>query len=229
MKVAIIGLGRLGLSVKECAQEAGHEVCFMTRKPLTSEDKQALKKAQLIFILVPPKPLLSVSQTVASLNIPTVIGTTSWPDHEREAIFDVYTKYQTPMLYGSNFSPSIILMKKSLELFLKASKKMDETFVLSGFESHHAAKVDGPSGTAHLFHDALKGYSKEVMPPFTYERKGDEKGYHQINMENKGNVLSWSHRAKDRQIFAKGALLAGLWLCGKQGTFTFENYVESLL
>lgn len=228
MKVAILGLGRLGQSLKEALERAGHSLCFTTSKPLTSDEGEKLAICELIYVLVPPKALLSTIERVAPLGVPTVIGTTGWQEH-KEQVVAAFKAHHTPMLYGANFSPSIFLMQKSLELFLQASNKIDEQFSLTGFERHHKHKVDAPSGTATHLHKMLAPYSHVAMSPFSFEREGEEKGFHEVTMENKGNVLSWSHKAKDRSIFAKGALLAGVWLVGKQGIHTFEDYMETLL
>ena len=228
MNIAILGLGRLGQSLKEALERAGHTLCFTTNKPLTPQGCEKLAACELVYILVPPKALLNVVERVASLGVPTVIGTTGWRENQVQVVAP-FKAHHTPMLYGANFSPSIFLMQKSLELFLQTSNKIEEQFSLTGVERHHKHKVDAPSGTATLLHEKLAPYSRVAMSPFAFERVGEEKGFHEVTMENKGNVLSWSHKAKDRSIFAKGALLAGVWLVGKQGIHTFEDYMETLL
>ncbi|PCI74968.1 hypothetical protein COB21_06170 [Candidatus Aerophobetes bacterium] len=229
MNIAIIGFGRLGASLERQIVKEGHSVTLKVSKPLKEEDVAALEKTDLIYVLVPPTALLTTALFLAKIKKPVVIGTTQWPLDQKASIFKAFKDGGSPMLYGANFSLSVILLKKSMELFLQAAEKVGEEFSIRGLERHHEGKVDAPSGTANAWHQDLKAYSQDPMPAFSYQREGDEKGFHQIYMENEGNVLAWSHRAKERSIFAQGALLAGLWLIDKQGVFTFEHYVETLL
>lgn len=228
MRAAIVGFGRLGQSLQKHLLAKGHDVVFKTKKPLEDQDLKEISAADVIYVLVPPKALTSTCQALAPLKVPVVIGTTNW-EEKLAQIKELFQNAGTGMLYGANFSLSMMLMKQSLEKFVHAASKAGEQFTITGFEHHHSKKVDGPSGTAVMLHKALKNYSAGTMESFDYKREGDEKGLHEIRMENNTDMLKWVHRAKDRATFAKGALAAGLWLLDKKGVFTFEHFVETLL
>ena len=75
--------------------------------------------------------------------------------------------------------------------------------VFSVHEIHHTKKLDSPSGTAlHL---------KKLLPDstaVTAERIGDVPGIHTVTVELPGEIVSLRHEAKNRTVFASGAIYA---------------------
>ncbi|TIX17715.1 MAG: 4-hydroxy-tetrahydrodipicolinate reductase, partial [Mesorhizobium sp.] len=102
------------------------------------------------------------------------------------------------------------------------------------FEAHHRAKVDAPSGTALMLGEAAaqgRGITLEDVarhgrdgvtgprPPgeigFAVMRGGSIVGEHSVNFLADGEVLTLSHSAGDRSMFARGAIAAALWVAGQ--------------
>ena len=102
------------------------------------------------------------------------------------------------------------------------------------FEAHHNRKVDAPSGTALMLGEAaaqargvdLKAVAEHardgVTGPrtpgaigFAVMRGGDIVGEHSVTFAAKEEILTLSHSARDRGLFAKGALAAARWVAGK--------------
>ena len=89
---------------------------------------------------------------------------------------------------------------------------------LSISETHHAGKLDAPSGTALALRTALTqgragGAHSEI--PIVSHREGEIVGEHTVAFHGPGEELFLTHKATDRAIFAKGALAAALWLASK--------------
>src|SRR6185437_1167786 len=102
-------------------------------------------------------------------------------------------------------------------------------------EMHHKHKVDAPSGTALALgqaaaagrkidlgknsargRDGVTGARTEGHIGFAALRGGDVAGDHTVIFAGAGERLEFTHRAASRQIFAKGAITAALWL-GQSG------------
>jgi 4-hydroxy-tetrahydrodipicolinate reductase len=60
-------------------------------------------------------------------------------------------------------------------------------------------------------------------------RIGAEVGYHELRLETGADTIVLSHEAYSREIFAKGALVALRWICGKKGLFTFDDLAAELI
>jgi 4-hydroxy-tetrahydrodipicolinate reductase len=102
------------------------------------------------------------------------------------------------------------------------------------FEAHHKRKVDAPSGTAlrlgeaaargrgvdlgavaDRVRDGLPGARREGAIGFSVLRGGGIVGEHSVSFIAEDESLTLSHSARDRSLFARGALAAALWVAGK--------------
>ena len=92
-------------------------------------------------------------------------------------------------------------------------------------ELHHAAKKDAPSGTALALIDAMRraGYDGRIDVSST--RAGQIPGTHTIGFDGGGETITLTHTARDRSIFARGALEAASWVKGRKGWFTMEDVI----
>jgi 4-hydroxy-tetrahydrodipicolinate reductase len=89
-------------------------------------------------------------------------------------------------------------------------------------ETHHSAKKDAPSGTAStLGHAASAAWGKEI--PITSVRTGSVPGTHEFVFDAPFEQIHLEHIARDRRVFAEGALVAAGWLIGKTGVFTMKD------
>ena len=89
-------------------------------------------------------------------------------------------------------------------------------------ETHHAAKKDAPSGTAAgLERLAATEWGRAI--PITSIRTGSVPGTHEIVFDAPFEQIRLTHEARDRRVFADGALLAARWLIGRRGVFTMRD------
>ncbi len=94
-----------------------------------------------------------------------------------------------------------------------ASSILGDDFEASIVETHHANKVDTPSGTAIMVRDAVL-VGRDPPPDIDIDsfRKGETVGEHEIIFKGAGESISIRHVATDRAIYARGALQAARWL-----------------
>jgi 4-hydroxy-tetrahydrodipicolinate reductase len=92
-------------------------------------------------------------------------------------------------------------------------------------EIHHAQKKDAPSGTAVALARAASGGLKRPIPT-TSVRTGSVPGTHELIFDALYEQISLTHVARDRRVFAEGALAAADWLVGKRGVFTMRDMLD---
>jgi len=150
--------------------------------------------------------------------VPLLIGTTG------DLPYELIKRYSSaaPVAIISNFSNGIPQMLE----FLRNSRKDDWNIRIN--ETHHVGKRDSPSGTAKTISSVIGG---EI--PINSIRNGEVYGEHEVIMENDNERLTISHEAKNRDIFAYGAIDYIDWLLsqprglytsrGKSG-FGFQKY-----
>lgn len=159
---------------------------------------------------------------------PLVVATTGLSEHQQNLLIEASKKM--PVLYSSNMSAGIALLKQLVEQVSKTLQDFDIEIV----EHHHRHKIDAPSGTAltlgefaakgrNLTLDAVRisgrdgqigTRSKEEIAVMAL-RGGDIVGRHTVGFYNDGEYLEFSHTATSRETFSKGALRAAKWLIDK--------------
>ena len=90
-------------------------------------------------------------------------------------------------------------------------------------ELHHATKRDAPSGTALGLMEIMLGSGYRAPIDVSSTRAGAIPGTHTIGFDGGGETITLTHTARDRSIFARGALEAARWVEGRRGWFTMED------
>ncbi len=160
--------------------------------------------------------------------VPAVICTTGLSN---EQVSDIKEMSEIiPVFYSGNMSLGVNLL---IELSKKAAKVLGGSFDIEIIEKHHNQKVDAPSGTAFMIADAIsQNIPKE--PQYVYDRhayrmkrKANEIGIHSVRggtivgeheviFAGNDEVLTITHQAQSKALFATGALSAAEFLT-KQG------------
>lgn len=136
-----------------------------------------------------------------------VSGTTGIDERQQRAI-DLAGE-RVPVLWAANFSLGVAVLGDLVQRAAAALQGWDCDIV----ESHHVHKKDAPSGTAL----ALGARAEEggLHPRYVSLRAGDIVGEHTVQLTGPGERLELVHRATDRDVFARGALLAAGRLAGR--------------
>jgi 4-hydroxy-tetrahydrodipicolinate reductase len=222
--IAIIGDGKMGQSIRDLALAKGWTVTAVIGERESDGgrgiDKTALRGAQVAVEFTEPKA--AVANIVATLRagVPIVVGTTGWYG-ELPEVTKVANETGAAMLWSPNFSLGVNIM---LEVARYAGTLMSRLhdFDAHIVETHHSAKKDAPSGTAiALGRAASDGLDRPI--PITSVRTGSVPGTHELIFDARFEQLSINHVARDRLVFAEGALTAAAWLIGKSGVFTMRD------
>ncbi len=194
MKVALLGAGKTGGKVAKLHHDT---MIFNSQSPPT---KEKLAQCDVIISFLAGDvfeeyiPLLIESQK------PVVTGSTGFRWQE-ETLKSIQTK-KLKWIRAHNFSLGMNIVKSMIETLSKASLLYPEAH-FAIHDIHHVHKKDAPSGTALSWQDWL-GKKADISA----ERTGDVVGYHHLEMESEVEKIKITHEAKDRAIFAKGALWA---------------------
>jgi 4-hydroxy-tetrahydrodipicolinate reductase len=225
--LAIIGDGKMGQSIRQLAVERGWRVTAVVGER-ESENGAGISRLSLGDPDVAVEftmPGAAVANILACLRagVPVVVGTTGWYDSLQE-VTRAATETGTALLWSPNFSLGVNVL---IELSRYAARLMShlEDFDAHIIETHHAKKKDAPSGTAiaiaKVASDAL-----ERPVPTTSVRTGSVPGTHELVFDSAFEQLSLTHMARDRRVFAEGALKAADWLVGRKGVFTMSDVLE---
>ena len=196
-------------------------------------------EADIIIDFSNPAALPQVIALAKSRNLPVVVATTGLSEAQMEAVKALSAK--VPVFFSANMSLGINLLS---ELVKKAAAILGDEFDIEIVEKHHNQKVDAPSGTALLLANSAKeGLSFE--PEYVYERHSVRKkrekkeigisavragtivGEHDVIFGGRDEVITLSHLAMSKEIFANGAINAAAFLIGKApGMYSMKDMLD---
>lgn len=174
-------------------------------------------------------------------HIPAVISTTGHDELELQAMKNA--SKTIPVFYSRNMSLGINLL---IELAKKAAAMLSDDFDIEIIEKHHNQKLDAPSGTALMIADELTDmlpYEPEyIYDRHTVRKKRDKNeigihtvrggnivGEHEVIFAGQNEVITISHSASSRGVFASGALRAALFIFGKPaGMYNMRDIVNEI-
>ncbi|MCR4807073.1 MAG: 4-hydroxy-tetrahydrodipicolinate reductase [Lachnospiraceae bacterium] len=170
---------------------------------------------------------------------PCVECTTGLSDDQLKHLEDCAGK--VAVLKSANMSLGINVL---LKLLAEATRTFSEAgFDIEIVEKHHRMKLDAPSGTALALADAINE-AKNNEYDYVYDRSqvrqkrgakelgisavrgGTIVGDHDVIFAGTDEVITFSHRAYSRAVFAKGAIQAAKFIKGKEaGHYTMQDVI----
>lgn len=226
-RIAVIGDGKMGKAIRDLAVEKGWEVSAILgeRESRNGAGISAISLGKPDVAVEFTQPDAAVANILATLRsrIPIVVGTTGW----YESLSDVASaarENETPLLWAPNFSLGVNVMIELARFAGSLMRRLDD-FDAHIVETHHTKKKDAPSGTAIAIGNAA-GDALGRAVPITSVRTGSVPGTHELVFDGSFEQLSITHLARDRRVFAEGALRAADWLVGKNGVFTMRDVLE---
>ena len=185
------------------------------------------EKADVIIDFSNPAALSGLLEYAVKNSIPAVISTTGLSDTQINLIKDASKKI--PVFFSANMSLGVNLV---CELAKKAANVLGDAFDIEIIEMHHNQKIDAPSGTALMIADSIK---EELDGDVKYEydrhskrekrtkkeigihavRGGTITGEHQVIFAGLDEIITISHSARSKELFATGAISAAKFICGK--------------
>ncbi len=190
---------------------------------------EALRRCNVIIDFTEPAASTALAGQCAAQGGPAlVIGSTGFSDQQDEAIRDAAMRIA--IVKSGNFSLGVNLLAALVE---QAARRLpSHDWDIEVLEAHHRRKVDSPSGTALMLgHAAARGGGRALGDPashtsrtgprlngaigFSVVRGGGIVGEHSVIFAGEDEILTLSHSARDRSLFARGALQAALWVFGR--------------
>lgn len=155
---------------------------------------------------------------------PLVVGITGLSAELQQRLKDAAQRI--PILYASNTSLSLVVMKRLVQQ--AAQLLRDHDYDIAILDRHHRFKKDAPSGTAKTLGEAvLAGNQGQREPSYAAIRAGYIVGDHEVLFTGHGETISLQHSVTDRDIFARGAVSAALWLADKPaGLYRMDDVLE---
>jgi 4-hydroxy-tetrahydrodipicolinate reductase len=227
MRVLVLGVGKTGKLVAEVAAEHGHSVHVLDAK----ENKDAagltapfVAGFDVVIDFTTPEAVVQNMRACLATGAKMVIGTTGWYDRlaDMRALAE---RRNAGLLYGTNFSVGVQVMLRLAAEMGSALRDAGYRFEIS--ETHHASKVDAPSGTAISLGQAV-GRSTGSAVPISSSREGDETGLHLLVATSDADRLTLKHEAFSRRAFAEGAVRAAEWLSSRTGCYDFRDVFAKL-
>ncbi len=160
-----------------------------------------------------------------NLRVGAVIGTTGFSKGEKEKINQ--TSHHIPILLSSNMSYTVSYLTAMLA---ETAKALGDSFSVELVEIHHRHKKDAPSGTALMLASSIASARniKTENIKIHSVRLGDYVGEHRVIFATDGESVEITHRARSREIFAKGALVASQFIANaKPGLYSMIDVVKS--
>jgi 4-hydroxy-tetrahydrodipicolinate reductase len=223
-RLAVVGDGKMGRAVAALAPEHGLEVVALLGEAEVLP--HGITKALLggadvaIEFTVPQFAALNIRGCIDA-GCPVVCGTTGWEDARPSA--EAYARAKGgALLWSPNFSIGVHLFTRIVEQAARMVAEAGAGFDAHLIETHHNRKVDAPSGTARAIAERA-GRALGKALPITSVRVGYVPGTHEVVFDGAFEQIRLEHAARDRRVFAAGALTAARWLVGKRGVFTLDQ------
>ncbi len=159
--------------------------------------------------------------------VPVVLCTTGYDASQTEAVRTA--SGSQPIFYSRNMSLGVNLL---IELAKQAARVLGDDFDVEILEKHHNRKLDAPSGTALMIADAVAS-ARETEKKYVFDRHSVRKrrdkdeigissvrggtivGEHEVIFAGNHELLTLSHSAQSRALFATGAVNAARFMIGK--------------
>ncbi len=224
--------GRMGTRITQLALEDSnfivktlleHSEHPKVKEPISgisvSSDTTALMGCDVNIEFTLPEGTLKNLEACIENNVNMVIGTTGFTQEGIEKIKKASEKIA--IVFASNMSVGVNLLFK---LTQTAAAKTGENYSINISETHHVHKKDAPSGTAKTIAELAEESSKTKVKNIESLREGEVIGDHTITFESGEDIITITHHAKNRDIFAKGSLVAAKFLENKtSGLYNMQD------
>lgn len=247
IKIAIAGaLGRMGRAIAEAVEAREDMVvaaCF-DRPGATGEglvdQETALAAADVVIDFTVAAASAALAARCAERGGPAIVmGSTGFSDEDLAVIQAASSKIA--IVRAGNFSLGVNMLMGLVRQAARALPASD--YDIEVFEAHHKRKIDAPSGTALMLgeaaaegrglnlvdlaqraRDGVTGPRQEGDIGFSVMRGGGIVGEHSVVFAAEDEILTLSHSARDRSLFARGAVAAAAWVAGRRpGAYDMQD------
>lgn len=208
--------------------------------PIVKYPAELAEKPDVIIDFSHPSALPDLLSYCTINNVPLVAATTGYTADEIASIKK--TAEQIPIFFTFNMSLGINLL---VELGKRAVNVLSGQYDIEIVEKHHNQKKDAPSGTAIMIAEALNGELDNKMK-YVYDRHNVRKareaneigmhairggtivGEHDIIFAGHDEVITLSHSAGSKEVFANGSINAAIFLSGRDsGLYDMSDLLQN--
>lgn len=207
--------------------------------PVYDSISKVKEKADVVIDFTNPVLIDGLLEYSKNTGTPLVIGTTGYDAAQKKKIEQAAEN--SAVFFTYNMSLGINLLAN---LAKKAADILGSDFDIEIVEKHHNQKIDAPSGTAIMLADAI---CEEFDEPLRYEydrhskrekrgkneigmhavRGGTIVGEHEIIFAGRDEIITLSHSARSKEIFAVGAVNAAVFMTGKtRGLYSMKDLID---
>ena len=250
IKVLVCGIGgKMGANITallNCDNQA-QAVCGVDlhtpencKIPVYSSFGGVKENVDVIIDFSSPKVIREELGWAVKNKVPAVLASTGYSADDLKFIDECSEKIA--IFRTANFSLGVNLLVK---LVRQAALVLGENFDIEIIEKHHNKKADAPSGTALMLADSANsafGGDKKYLNgrEGIIGRRGNEIGIHAVRggtivgehdvmFAGEDEIVTLSHSAHSKSVFASGAIKAAKWLVGKPaGTYDLFDVLENL-
>ncbi|MEW6592356.1 MAG: 4-hydroxy-tetrahydrodipicolinate reductase [Candidatus Hadarchaeota archaeon] len=195
----LAGVGKLGVKV------AGAEKLAETLKQ---------SKPDVLVDFTSAAAALENVRAAAEAGVAVVVGTTGFAEEQRQEIEKAVKKGKIKAVVSPNMSVGVNVFFK---LVGEAAKRLGSDYKAEIVEVHHAHKKDAPSGTAKV---AAQVIAKELgcrtdEIKIKSIREGEVVGDHTVTFSGPFELVEITHKAKSRETFAAGVVMAARYIAEK--------------
>lgn len=206
--------------------------------PIFSSPSECDIAADVIVDFSHPSALKPLTEYAIQRKIPLVAATTGLCE-EHMALINQAAQF-IPVFFTFNMSLGVNLMQ---ELCKTAARVLGADFDIEIIEKHHHNKIDSPSGTALMLADSI-AQEMNTAPVYEYNRQAKREkrtpneigihsvrggtivGEHEVIFAGCDEILSITHSASSKAVFAAGALNAAMFLKGKPaGLYSMKDLI----
>ena len=225
--LAIVGYGKMGRLVDQLAPEYGFDVrARLDIADTAAFSQESLKGATLAIEFTSPAAAPDNLRRLAAFGVNTVCGTTGWYE-ELPQIRQVIADAHTALVFGANFSVGVNLFFE-IVVWASALFARHPEYEAWGWEIHHSAKKDAPSGTLKKLAEEMRRAGFTGSLTLSSNRAGAHTGTHEIGFDSLADTITLRHTARSREGYVRGALQSARWIAGKKGVFDFREILAEL-
>jgi 4-hydroxy-tetrahydrodipicolinate reductase len=227
LRLAIVGDGKMGRAIADLSRERAFVVTAVLGATDNADGRaitrDRLGDAEVVIEFTEPAAAPANIVAAARAGYPIVTGTTGWTSQLGD-VADAVKASNGALVHAPNFSIGVNLFLAIAGAAGRVMRRAPE-FDAHVVETHHAAKKDAPSGTAIALGRAVAAGLGRTVPTSSV-RTGHVPGTHELIFDGPFEQLRLTHTARDRRVFADGALRAAAWVRGRRGIFTMRDVLE---
>lgn len=211
VRVTVSGCnGRMGKIVKKLVED-DPQLELAGAFDINDDAATAIELCDVLIEFTTPDATVKNLKIAERLGKAVVIGTTGLDKEKTDLVKEISSK--VPIVFSPNMSIGVNLLFK---LVGSAVSVLDSTYRASISETHHTHKKDAPSGTAKRLRNIIADRINRGDLEVESHRKGEVVGDHTVIFDGREEVLEITHRAKSRDVFARGAVIAAKFAASKE-------------